>query len=186
MEHLLDTHNDYSTLQLFSKIGLEQPIKDIISKLIFISKINVGEKLNVRDYFVRDNNSISQRLIRTIKNFFSQDTGEYKEDSLKFLENTISEALELIFIYYPKSKDNEKEDFNSDTNSERMFPSSSGGAIKLDFNRSIALLLIKNVKDCKIGIENLKQTYSYDRNFVSDLQALLQTLDIKLTSIIKN
>src|SRR5690349_5944076 len=105
MEHLNNHLGDsppgvvgYSTLQLFSKAGLEQPIKDIISKLLFISKINVGEKLNVKDYFVRDNNSITQRLIRTIKNMISQDSGEYKLDTLDFLKNTITEALEFIFI----------------------------------------------------------------------------------------
>lgn len=195
MEHLIDAPGQgYSTLQLFSKVGLEQPIKDIISKLLFISKINVGEKLNVRDYFVRDNNSVSQRLIRTVKNWTSQDSGEYKKDTLKFLQGTITEALELIFIYYPKkldfsgtgaeSRNRTIRSSASDLNPDG-FQSDDRKKI-MEFNKSIALLIIKNIEESKKGMDNLKQTYTYDRNFCSDLQALIQTLEIKLNSIVNS
>lgn len=143
----------YTDILQFSKIGLEKPIKDIISKLLFISKINVGEKLNTKEFFVRDNNIITQRLIRTIKNYIYNDLGEYKQDALKFLENTIKEALEFVYIYYTKQD---------------------------EFSKNIAFLLLKNIHECKQGIENLSQTYSNDRNFVSDIQSLIQTLNLKL------
>jgi len=129
------------------------PVKDIISKLLFIAKIQPGEKINVKEMFVRDNSSILQRFLRSMRNLTSEGA-ESKEATLSFIENTTDEALDLICTY------------KADTENE--------------YKKTLAIILIKNLENSKRGIRNLFKTYEYDRIFVSRATAILQTLDARI------
>ena len=137
-----------------------------ISKLNFLSKIRKNEKINVKDLFVRDNDSIPQRFIRTIKNwtdyFSSLNNVESKESTLKFINETITSSLNLIFFY--KTNENDEN--------------------TIKFRNDMANLIIKNLNLSIMGINNLIDTYQNDRKFISDAQAVMQTLHIKIDSMI--
>jgi len=144
------------TAQIFSHTGSEIPVHEIISRLKFLSKLRPGEKINVKYLFIRDNNSIWQRLLRTIINTISD--GESKNETLEFVKNVINSAFDLIYVYR-KTPDN--------------------------FRSDITNLIIKNLKESKTGLESLIQTYDNDRLFVSRIETFLQTLDTRLTSLEK-
>ncbi len=141
--------------QNFEQIGSDQVITDILSKLKFLSKIKVGEKINCRFYFVRDNNSLIQRFLRTIRNF-SAENSENKTSTLEFINDIINKTINLICLY--KTNGN-------------------------PFSQQISELLIENLKESKNGILNLVKTYEDDRIFVSKLESFIDGFELKLLNI---
>jgi len=136
----------------------KNPVKDVISKLRFLSKIKPGEKLNVKEYFVRDNNSIFQRILRSIRNL-SAEGAESKDATLEFIEQITDETLDLICTYRAHSNNDD------------------------DYKHYLSDMLIKNLENSKKGIRNLFKTYEYDRIFVSRAEAILQTLDARIRTL---
>jgi hypothetical protein len=74
--------------------------KDMISKLKFISKVQEGEKINVRGLFIQQD-GITTRLSRTFYNL------DNRGNTLNFVENTVKRCFEIISLY--KRSENESE-----------------------------------------------------------------------------
>lgn len=140
----------------FSQTGGEKSIKDLISKLRFISKIKPEEKINVKSLFVRDNTEVYQRILRTLRNI-SQEDGESKEATMAFLEAVTDTAINLICVY------------KADPNNE--------------FNNHIANLIITNLEESFTGMESLIKTYSYDRIYTAQIEAMMGTLTLRLETL---
>jgi ABC-type methionine transport system ATPase subunit len=139
---------------------MNENVQNIISRLRFLAKIQHGEKINVRELFVRDNDSLVQRCLRTARNLSTyisaSEMFESKDSTILFIRTTINEAIALIFNYQ-KSTDK--------------------------YERSVAYALIKDLEDSTCGIKHLMATYQGDRKFTSDADAIIQTMDIRLKSI---
>ena len=162
----MDTNID--TAQIFAKIGNEQQVRNIIGALSFITQMKPGQKVNVKRHFTRDNNDVYQRIMRTLVNiggylFSNGETGESKDELLKFITEKTDETFELIYIYN-RNKNNE-------------------------FRCSVVKLLLETLRKLiseKQGIENIKQTYKDDSNFVARLDAFKTTLELRLAPIEKS
>ena len=149
------------TAQIFSLCGDSQ-VQHVIGHLKFIAKIQRGEKINVRELFVRDNDSILQRLLRTLRNattvLSSSEIVESKEATLAFIQETVNNAINLIAIYR-----NDQD----------------------EFKHNIADLIVENIELSKAGIRNSIATYQYDRKFISEAEAVIQTLEARIDSMKK-
>jgi hypothetical protein len=145
--------------QIFA-ITNDKNIHNIISNLNFISNIRVGEKINVKDLFVRDNDSIVQRVLRTIRNMgtflSSSEVVESKEATLMFITETLNSAITIISIYKSASE---------------------------DYKRNIANILIQSLDASKKGIRNVIQTYNSDRKFIAEASAVIKTLEARIDSM---
>lgn len=138
----------------FTQTGDEHVINDVISKLRFISKVKRGEKLNVKEFFVRDNDDITQRMIRTFRNRLLYEDGENKAATLTFFSKVTDTALNLI-CFYRRQTDN-------------------------TFNNNIAKMLTENLEDALNGMEATIKTYETDRIFSSQLETMIATLKLRL------
>jgi hypothetical protein len=150
---------DIDSAKYFTQTGSEHVVNDIISKLIFISKVKKGEKLNTKELFVRDNNDMLQRMVRTVRSNVFWDDGENKESTIIFLSTVTNEALNLISIY-------------------RKDPSN-------EFNNNIADLLSQNVENSLQGLESLIYTYREDRIFSSQIETMIDTLKLRVKAFSK-
>lgn len=145
--------------QIFSLTN-NTKVHEVIGKLKFLAKIKLGEKINVKDLFVRDNDSITQRFLRTVRNwttyFSASDTVESKEATLAFIQDTVNTALTLIAVYQSESD---------------------------KYKKNLAELITKNLEESKNGIRNLISTYQNDRRFISEAEAVIQTLEVRIVSM---
>jgi len=144
----------------FSQTGNETTIKNLVSKLRFIAKVKPGEKLNVKELFVRDNNIVWQRFLRTMRDKILWEDGESKESTQAFIEAVTDEAINLICFY-------------------RIHPDN-------DFNIQIADLLTRNLEEAIQGMESLINTYQDDRIYSSKIEATMGTLTLKLETLKNN
>lgn len=143
----------------FTQTGNEHVVNDVISKLKFISKTKPGEKLNVKELFVRDNNEIWQRFLRTMRNSILWEDGESKESTLAFTSSVTDEALNLICFYRRNAKNT--------------------------FDNNIADMLTKNLEEALNGMESLLDTYKDDRKFSSQIETLMNTLNLRLEAFVR-
>jgi hypothetical protein len=159
LEGNIDILQEMEPAQIFSMVG-DNNVQDVMSRLKFISKIKRGEKINVKDLFVRDNDSILQRLLRSVKNYSTYISGsdivESKEATLIFIKDTVNSSINLISMY---RKNKEK------------------------FSQDIADLLVKNLEESKTGIHNSIGTYEADRKFMAHAEAIMQTLEARIKSL---
>lgn len=150
---------EMDTAQKFSMTG-DDKVQQVIGRLKFLSKIEHGEKINVRELFVRDNDSVLQRVLRTIRNattyLSASDIVESKDSTLTFIQDTVNEAITLIGFYR-----NDKD----------------------EFAQSIAVIIIENLEASKIGIQNLIDTYKTDRKFIAQVETVIQTLEARIKSM---
>jgi len=157
----IDIIQEMDPAQIFSLNG-DNKVQDVIGRLKFISKINKGEKVNVRELFIRDNDSVLQRLLRTVRNattyISSSEIVESKEATLAFIQETVNNAITLIAVY------RRDED---------------------DFKQNIANIIVENLDKSKCGIRNSIATYHYDRKFISEAEAVIQTLEARISSMKK-
>jgi hypothetical protein len=116
---------------------------EIQSRLKFISKVQIGDKINVK-FMIIQKDCFSTKLSRTL--YY-----ENRITTLNFIRDNINRALEII------TKSCCQRDKELTTN------------------------LVIDLKQSKIGIENLRQTYIDDVKFCCDLNTILQNIDIKIT-----
>lgn len=92
---------DNESIKSFSSSGKEESVRDMISKLKFISKIREDEKIDVKRMFIvkPDPASIIHRTL------ISRET---RDDTYDFLKTTIDQAISMISLYI-----GEKITFNS-------------------------------------------------------------------------
>lgn len=131
-------------------------VRDVISKLRFISKIEKDEKLVTNNksnpYVIADTNL--NKILRTC----GISPGS-KEDTLDFIKNTIEKGLELAKICLASNN---------------------------PFHQNIARLIIESIDHADSGIQNVMYTYSKKpkyRLFVAEVETFRQILDAKLKSI---
>tara|TARA_Y100001970_G_C14068076_1_gene767824 strand:- start:76 stop:543 length:468 start_codon:yes stop_codon:yes gene_type:complete len=74
--------------------------EDIISKLKFLSRVQKGEKINVKGMFIQSDN-IQTTLSRTLWNTDS------RQNTLVFIETTINNSVSLIDTYLRSNKNAE-------------------------------------------------------------------------------
>lgn len=150
---------DMDPAQVFSLTG-DRRIQSVISKLRFLAKVQMGEKMNTRELFVRDNDSVLQRIVRTVRNYTTWASGsdivESKEATLNFIENSIDEAITLIAFYRRTDE---------------------------PFNQRIADIIAKNLEESKDGIHESIKTYKSDRKFISSAESIMQTLEARVDSL---
>lgn len=145
--------------QIFSYTG-DTKVQQVIGRLKFMSKIRHGEKINVRELFVRDNDSVLQRMLRTIRNattyLSASEIVESKAATLSFIQETVNDSITLIAVY-------------------RRDPD--------EFKQNIANIIVQNLESSKSGIRNLIATYQADRKFISEAEAVIQTLEARIGSM---
>lgn len=122
--------------------------KETISRLKFIGKIQIGDKVNIKNMYIQPDGLITQ-----ISRSILQDS---RSKTLVFLQDTISKTFEILKCYERTKKNSDK---------------------------IMCANLINDLKNSKIGIKNLKETYIIDIKFVCDLDTLLETIDAKLSEI---
>lgn len=125
----------------------------ISSKLKFISKLQSGQKIFVKDksLYLRDDSYIT-----SLSRYLS---GEGREKSFKFINDTIQDSLAIL---------------NSYSNSRDMHD------IDICTNMIIDLINISH------GLENLKKTYKSDHAYVSKLETLMQNLQVEIKRLCAN
>ena len=138
--------DDKSAVKIFASSGNEKQVETIVSNLKFISKLQPGEKINIK-YMNISSNKYRDRLYRT---FIS---GEKRNDILTFIHDIINQSLDLIYSY-----DN----------------------MQIPLYNSMSNLIVKNLEESKTGLKNLMITYEDDRMYVSQIEALLATLEAKI------
>jgi len=155
----IDVIQEMDTAQIFS-LTSDISVQKNLSALRFLAKIKQGEKINAKDLFVRDNDSVMQRILRTVRNMTAyisaSDIVESKESTLKFIQDTIDDSITLIAVY--------RQDRD-------------------EFKQSIADIIVKNLEASKSGVWDLIKTYKNDRKFISDAEAVLLTLDARVKSL---
>ena len=122
--------------------------KETISRLKFIGRIQIGDKVNLKDMYIQSDGIITQ-----ITRILNQDN---RNKTLVFIQDTIVKTFEILTCYEKSKK-----------NSDKIMCSN----------------LIKDLKACKNGLLNLKETYISDIKFVCDIDVILQTIDAKLCEI---
>ena len=75
--------------------------KEVISRLKFISRINGGEKINVRYMYVQQDD-IATRLSRTL---YHKDN---RNNALTFIKDTIDRSFEIIKTYKTSKQESKK------------------------------------------------------------------------------
>lgn len=159
-DHNIFSSQGMDTAQVFAISSSK--VEQVISHLKFLSKIRPGEKINTSELFVRNNDSVFQRVIRTLRNVTSLvsagNSSETKEATLEFIQTTINEAIGIIAVY------------RSD---------------KDQFRNNIADILVSNLEASKVGIRNVISTYQNDRKFISQVAAIMQTLEARIQNLQK-
>lgn len=92
---------------------------------------------------------------RLHRTFISRET---KEQTLAFLKLNIDKAIEMLY-YYLSFDDSEK------------------------FHHKIVQVLVENLDWAKRGIRNLMRTYEDQAKFVTELETLVETMDMKTLDI---
>lgn len=141
-----------SHIQTFILDGSEAQINEIISRLKFISRIKVGQKVDV-DYETLHPDNWNTRIYRTLCSGFFRDEG--KDKTLKYVQETIDNAFCIAERYLTGSVG------KCDTEKEYFY--------------NIGRIILLNMKECEKGIMALRQTYNnYDR-FLASINSLLES-----------
>lgn len=151
----MDIQDEKLIFQPFTIDGNIVNAHDIISKLKFISKIEVGEKIS-SGKSVSSPTIISDTRWYNFLRTFGYNGGS-KKDTLQFIKNTTDSALEIA---------------------KKCFASHD------PFHNRIAHLIIESLKEADVGIQNIINTYSDQRWFVSEVETFRQILEAKINAIV--
>lgn len=158
---VITTKSALITAKTFSLIGNDIPVENVITKLKFLSKVKPGEKINVKHLFTRSTNSDDwyqnwyHKFLRTITTIISG--GESKEETREFVKFIYDEAINLICAYNSELYD--------------------------EFKKSIIELIVENLNSSKDGINALKETYKDDSRFISQIDTIVETMEVRLKSV---
>lgn len=126
--------------------------EDIIPKIKFISKIQKGEKINVKHMNIQQD-SLYTKLTRS---FVYNDT---RSNAFTFINHTIKKAFETLNHYL--------------SNYDKIY------------DKTICQNLINDLKNCKNGMINIKDTYIEDLMFCCKIDTLIEETDARLNDIIE-
>ncbi len=90
---------------------------------------------------------------RAYRTFVSR---ESRLETLEFIKISINRAIDMIYYYLSLKEETEH------------------------FNKDVAKIIICNLNLCKQGLKNLTVTYEEDRKFTTDIETLIETMDIKI------
>ena len=121
----------------------------IQEKLKFIGTLEPGQKISVGSSPVIQENTYWTSMVRTF-------TGESRQRVFKFIQDTISDSLNIL---------------------EGLSNSSN------DFDIQICKNLITDLIFLKPGLTNLQATYKLDRMYVSKIKVLMENLDVKIREL---
>ena len=119
--------------------------KETISRLKFIGKIQINDKIDLKNMSISPDGIFTQ-LSRTV----FQDN---RNKTLVFLQDTINKAFEILKCYERSKKNSDK---------------------------IMCMNVISDLKNCKAGLINLKETYNMDIKFCCDIDVLLEMIEAKL------
>ncbi len=139
----------------------QEKIIDVMSDLSFISKITKNDKVGVRMRTLYSRDSYFTKLIRTI---WMQ---ESREDTRKFVYETVNRAFEVLKTYDLYLKSSEQ----IVSNEQR-----SRGELYRKLTDQIRTLL----RGARYGIENIREVYSEDLMFVSNISSILTYMDAQM------
>jgi len=128
------------------KIKQMDNYQEIISRLKFLCKLNKGEKVNTKYMFVQPEGFFTS-FSRT---FWFQDN---RSNVIKFIQETISRAFELLYNYDRTSKKTEQQ---------------------------LASHLFNDLKRVSRGLEHLKVTYLTDTKFCCDIDTIIENIMARL------
>jgi len=126
--------------------------KDIPALLLFISRVNEGEKIVTTNCSINDSDNLWDKFKRTV--IYS----ENRHKTLRWITDIIDQALERY------------DQLMLDT--EVPFKNSENG--------KLAENLLANIEKSKEGIRNMKKTYADDTYHCARLDELLNNIDIKI------
>lgn len=140
-------------MEEFTVDDSEQAVRDVLSKLSFISKIKEGEIVDVESLSLMGK-CISTGVYRTLIRMGT----ESRETTLKFFVSTVDEAFELVEYHL---------------------------AQKGEYEHDMARMIMRSLKECKLGLKEHTKTYEHDRMHTSKVETLLKTIDTKTNDILR-
>lgn len=90
--NLRDCTEYSNTVRKHSESGSEKKLENVLAKLVFISKLKVGEKFNTKTFEVREPGYVTS-IARTLN------TEENRWESYEFIKKVINEAINLFYLY---------------------------------------------------------------------------------------
>lgn len=123
--------------------------EEVIPRIKFISKIQKGEKINVRHLSIQQDNLIT----KFIRSFIQTDT---RANTSTFIYHSIKKGFEILNMHVTSND---------------------------PFDRALCKNLIVDLRNCRVGILNLKDTYVDDIMFCCKLDALLEDTEARLNDI---
>ena len=136
--------------------GKECHLQNVIAKLKFISKVRVGEKIDVKTMTI-----VRPYMYDRMHRFFV--SRETKDDTIIFLRSTLNEAVEMLY-YYAEAMSTDESSSASHVCEENAFN-----------------ILRNNITQSLEGIRCLTETYTKSHKFICSMESLLQTTVMKLT-----
>ncbi len=167
------------------EIMLEK-VQDVISKLKFLSKIKKGELLQVNGLSVVGNNWY-ERFIRHYNSSTSLD-GEIKkiesrEISLNFIKEVCEDALKLV-KHVSDISIIEKESREKESRNENIKASSPSSTFKPEYYEDLRVMLIKSLKECQPGIQNLMASYEDDKVYTAKVETFISLLNVRIDNLV--
>jgi len=154
----------------FDISGKEETLGQLLSDLKFISKIKQGEKIDVKSMtLVNDFQSLVYRI------FISR---ESRKETYDFIKKVINRAIDMTYYYF--SLNGKKTEYEKKKERVANNDNVSVNMQSVNFNIDIAKIIISNLSLAKEGLINLKETYEKDRKFVTDLETIIETMEIKI------
>ena len=158
--NLLDNYVEYYKMEKdliknFSISGREESLEKMLSTLKFIAKVREGEKIDVKTITIVKPD-LPSRAYRTII------SRQSRIETLDFIKTAINKAVNMVYYYLSLEED------------EKIITN------KINFNLNVAKVIMVNLVESKKGINNLVVTYEEDRKFVTDLETIVETMEIKI------
>jgi len=122
---------------------------DIIPRIKFISKIQKGEKINVKHMQLVQDNIIT----KITRSFINNDT---RSNTFTFIHTTIKKGFEILMMHIVNEH---------------------------PFDRSLCQNLVNDLRQCKAGMLNIKDTYIEDLMFCCKMDALIEETDARIQDI---
>ena len=122
---------------------------DIIPRIKFISKIQKGEKMNVKHMQIVQDSLIA----KIIRSFVHNDT---RANTFIFVSATIKKGFEILMMHIITNE---------------------------QFDRLLCQNLIGDLRQCKMGMQNIKDTYIEDLMFCCKMDALMEETDARIQEL---
>jgi hypothetical protein len=139
-----------------------------LTNLKILSKIQVGDKLTYQDgLFYIDKWNYLQPLYRWYYN-------ESRNVSLKFLNEFMQSVFNLIEIVYSNELGTSQNNYYIQVYKPSSFS---------EENSTLLINIINELQNSIGGLNNIKQTYKHDINFVSSIDILIEKIHVRIKKV---